>query len=79
MKKRNHFMIPTKYIFAVLAALCIVMMFLSYSTGLGGQTLGRMAGYIFVPFEQGLSSIGGWVREKQEDRKSTRLNSSHPY
>lgn len=66
MKKRNHFSIPTKYIFAVLAALCVVMMFLSYSTGLGGQTLGQVAGYVFVPFEQGLNSLGGWAREKKD-------------
>ena len=59
-------MIPTKYIFAVLAALCVVMMFLSYSTGLGGQTLGRAAGYIFVPFEQGLNGLGGWARDKKD-------------
>ncbi len=65
MKKRNHFIIPTKYIFAVLAALCVVMMFLSYSTGLGGQTLGRVAGYIFVPFEQGLNGLCGWARDKK--------------
>ena len=77
MKKRNHFMIPTKYIFAVLAALCIVMMFLSYSTGLGGQTLGRAAGYIFVPFEQGLSSIGGWAREKQESLEDLTAVQAH--
>lgn len=66
MKKRNHFSIPTKYIFAVLAALCVVMMFLSYSTGFGGQTLRQVAGYIFVPFEQGLNSLGGWAREKKD-------------
>lgn len=66
MKKRNHFIIPTKYIFAVLAALCVVMMFLSYSTGLGGQALGRVAGYVFVPFEQGLNGLGGWAREKKD-------------
>lgn len=66
MKKRNHFSIPTKYIFAVLAALCVVMMFLSYSTGLGGQALGQVAGYVFVPFEQGVNSLGGWAREKKD-------------
>ena len=66
MKKRNHFFIPTKYIFAVLAALCVVMMFLSYSMGLGGQTLGRVAGYVFVPFERGLNGLGGWVRDKKD-------------
>ena len=66
MKKRNHFSIPTKYIFAVLAAVCVILMFLSYSTGLGGTELGRIAGYIFVPFEQGLNGVGGWMREKKD-------------
>ncbi len=66
MKKRNHFSIPTKYIFAVLAAICVILMFLSYSTGLGGTELGRIAGYIFVPFEQGLNGVGGWMREKKD-------------
>ena len=66
MKKRNHFFIPTKYIFAVLAALCVVLMFVSYSTGLGGASLGRVAGYVFVPFEQGLGGVGSWLREKKD-------------
>ncbi|MCI8374644.1 MAG: rod shape-determining protein MreC [Lachnospiraceae bacterium] len=66
MKKRNHFSIPTKYIFAVLAALCVVLMFVSYSTGLGGASLGRVAGYVFVPFEQGLGGVGSWLREKKD-------------
>lgn len=66
MKKRNHFSIPTKYIFAVLAALCVVLMFVSYSTGMGGAALGRVAGYVFVPFEQGLGGVGSWLREKKD-------------
>lgn len=66
MKKRNHFLIPTKYVFAVLAALCVVLMFLSYSTGLGGTALGTAAGYVFVPFERGLNGVGGWLREKKD-------------
>lgn len=28
--------------------------------------LGRIAGYIFVPFEQGLNGVGGWMREKKD-------------
>ncbi len=66
MKKRNHFIIPTKYIFAVLAGLCVVLMGISYSTGLGGGALGTLSGYVFVPFEQGLNGVGGWLREKKD-------------
>ncbi|MCI8599338.1 MAG: rod shape-determining protein MreC [Lachnospiraceae bacterium] len=67
MKKKNNFFIPTKYIFAALAALCIVMMFASYTTGFAGETLGKMSGYVFVPFEMGINNIGGWIREKKDN------------
>lgn len=66
MKKRNHFSIPSKYIFAALAALCIIMMFASYTTGFAGTTLGRLSGYVFVPFEKGINGLGGWAREKKD-------------
>jgi len=67
MKKRNYFSIPSKYIFAVLAILCIVMMFASYTTGFAGDGLSRISGYVFVPFEKGINSIGGWFREKKDN------------
>ena len=49
MKKKNRFSVPSKYIFAALALLCVGMMFASYSTGFAGSTLGRISGYVFVP------------------------------
>ena len=58
MKKRNRFSVPSKYIFAALALLCIGMMFASYTTGFAGNTLGNLAGYVFVPFERGINAVG---------------------
>lgn len=66
MKKKNRFSIPPNYIFAALAVLCIVMMFASYVTGFAGVTLGRVSGYLFVPFERGINAAGGWMREKKD-------------
>ena len=57
---------PSRYIFAALALLCVAMMFISYTTGFAGETLGRISGYIFVPFEQGINAVGGWAREKAD-------------
>lgn len=51
----------------ILSALCIGMMFASYTTGFAGEPLSRLSGYIFVPFEKGINSIGGWVRDKSEN------------
>lgn len=67
MKKRNRFTVPSKYIFAALVLLCIGMMFASYSTGFAGETLGRVSGYVFVPFEKGINAVGGWLRDKKEN------------
>ena len=64
MKKKNHFSVPPRYIFAALAILCIGMMYASYATGFAGRTLGRITGYVFVPFERGINSVGGWARDK---------------
>lgn len=67
MKKRNRFTVPSKYIFAALVLLCIGMMFASYSTGFVGETLGRVSGYVFIPFEKGINAVGGWLRDKKEN------------
>lgn len=66
MKKRNRFSVPSKYIFAALALLCIGTMFASYSTGFAGKTLSRICGYVFVPFEKGINQVGGWARSKKD-------------
>ena len=66
MKKKNRFSVPSKYIFAALALLCVGMMFASYSTGFAGSTLGRISGYVFVPFERGINTVGGWLRSRAD-------------
>ena len=66
MKKKNRFSVPSKYIFAALALLCVGMMFASYSTGIAGSTLGRISGYVFVPFERGINTVGGWLRSRAD-------------
>ena len=42
------------------------MMFASYSTGFAGSTLGRISGYVFVPFERGINTVGGWLRSRAD-------------
>ena len=66
MKKKNRFSVPSKYIFAALALLCVGMMFASYSTGFAGSTLGRISGYVLVPFERGINTVGGWLRSRAD-------------
>ena len=64
--KKKRFSIPSKYIFVFLALFCIALMFFSYTTGFAGETLSTVSGYIFVPFEEGINTIGGWLRDKSD-------------
>lgn len=66
MKKKNRMTVPPRFIFAALALLCIGMMYASYATGFAGNTLGQITGYVFVPFERGINSVGGWFRDKSD-------------
>ncbi len=66
MKKKNRMTVPPRFLFAALALLCIGMMYASYATGFAGNTLGQITGYVFVPFERGINSVGGWFRDKSD-------------
>lgn len=67
MKKRNKFSIPARYLFAGLALGCILLMGISFTTGFSGGFVNTAAGYLFVPIQRGLSSAGGWLRDKTDN------------
>ncbi len=56
--KRNK--IPSKIIFAVMAVLCIILLFASFITNFGGP-IHTVANYIFVPMQKGVNYIGNSI------------------
>lgn len=68
IKKRGEkFTLPGKYLLFILTVLCCLMMVLSFGTDLFNRPLNTVAGYVIVPFQQGISRMGGWLSARSEE------------
>lgn len=66
-KRGERFTIPSKYLLFILTVLCTVMMLLTFSTDIFNKPLNTVAGYVIVPFQRGISSVGGWLSTRAEE------------
>ena len=64
MKRKPKFVLPTKYILLILSGVCIVAILLSFTLGISGGPLNTVAGYVFIPMQRGINSVGSWIGEK---------------
>lgn len=56
--------IPTKYMLWILSGMCVVAIFVGLIFNISGGPLNSLAGYIFVPMQQGINSTGAWIFDK---------------
>ncbi len=66
-RKGEGFTIPSKYLLFVLTCLCTVLMVVTISTDVLNRPLNTAVGYIVVPFQQGISNVGGWLSRRSEE------------
>ena len=66
-RKGERFTIPSKYLLFVLTCLCTVLMVVTISTDVLNKPLNTAIGYIVVPFQQGISNVGGWLSRRSEE------------
>lgn len=59
--------IPTKYVLLILTGVCVIFMFAGLVFNINGGPLNALAGYIFVPMQQGINSTGAWIFDKTND------------
>ncbi len=72
MKRRSKHSIPTKYTLMFLTGFCVIVMFVSFTLNLSGGPLNDIAGYVFVPMQKGINTIGTWIISRADDLKSLR-------
>lgn len=72
-RKGDKFTIPSKYILLSLTILCTVMMLLTFSTNIFSSVLNTVVGYVVVPFQKGISSVGGWLSTRSEELVQIRV------
>lgn len=58
---------PSKYLLLILTILCTGMMLVTFGTDVFNRPLNTVAGYIIVPFQQGISKAGGWLSSRSEE------------
>ncbi len=66
-KRGGKFTLPGKYLLFILTVLCCLMMVLSFGTDLFNRPINTVAGYVVVPFQQGISRMGGWLSTRSEE------------
>ncbi len=72
MKRRTKRSIPTKYTLLSVTALCILVMFVSFTLNLSGGPLNMVAGYVFVPMQNGINRVGTFLINRADDLASLR-------
>lgn len=66
-RRGERFTIPSKYLLFVLTILCTGMMLMTFSTDFFNIPLNTVAGYVIVPFQRGISSVGGWLAARSDE------------
>ena len=66
-KKRNTFTLPGKYLLMILSAVCVILMIVTFRTDLFEGPLRAAAGYVVVPFQKGIASVGGYMYDRAEE------------
>lgn len=70
MKRKSRFVLPTKYILLILSGICIVAILLSFTMNISGGPLNTVAGYVFIPMQRGVNTVGTWISEKTDNLKN---------
>ena len=73
IKKRGEkFTLPSKYLLFILTILCAGTIILTFNTNIFSGPLNTAVGYVIVPFEQGISSVGKWLSNRTEELQQDR-------
>lgn len=66
-RKGERFTLPSKYLLFILTVLCAGMMLLTFSTDIFNAPLNTVVGYVVVPFQKGISTVGSYISQRSEE------------
>lgn len=70
MKRKQKFSLPGKYILMIITALCVSMIFVSYTMDITVGPFKFLTGYVFIPIQNGINRVGGWFGDRAESLAS---------
>lgn len=66
-KRKTKRSLSSKYLLLILTGVCISVILLSFTFNISGGPLNAVAGYVFIPMQNGINQVGGWI-SKQADK-----------
>lgn len=66
-RKGERFTLPSKYLLLILTVLCTGLMLMTFNTNIFNKPLNAFVGYVVVPFQQGIDSVGNWFFHRSEE------------
>lgn len=72
-RKRDKFSIPSKYWLLILTVVCILLMSVTFLTDYTPATVNKVAGYVVVPFQNGVSRVGSWISTRVDELGELRV------
>lgn len=66
-RRKAKFTIPSKYLLLLLTALCVIVMAITFTTDIFAGPLSAIAGFVVVPFQDGISSVGSWLTDRSDE------------
>lgn len=72
MKRKSKQKLPSHYSLLAMCMLCVVFILVSFTMNLQGGPLNSVAGYVFIPMQKGINTVGDWILEKTGNLKTLR-------
>ncbi len=66
-RKGEKFTIPGKFLLFILTVICILLMLITFGSGVINKPLNSMVGYVVIPFQQGIEKTGSWLRNRSDE------------
>jgi len=70
--RSNSINIPSKYLLAIMSAVCVILMILTYTTDVISAPLSSVSGYLVIPFQNGIATVGEKITKRADDLKELR-------
>lgn len=70
MKRKAKFSLPSKYLLLLVTILCVAMIFITFTTDLATGPLKSVAGYVFVPIQNGINYVGRSISTQADQLQS---------
>ena len=66
-KKRKKITITSQQLLLVLTAVCAFLLIFTFNTNVFEGVLKQAAGYVVVPFQNGIAAIGGYLSDRSDE------------